>query len=112
MTHLRKMMLEELQRRNYAETTVTTYVKVVAAFARYFDRPPDQLGPEEIRTYQVHLLSEKKLKRKDGSPPHRGVALFLLQDVAASLSARGSAVPEGGPSAADDPDSGRSHPTD
>ena len=64
MTHLRKMMLEELQRRNYSETTVTTYVKVVAAFAKYFDRPPDQLGPEEIRTYQVYLINEKKLSAK------------------------------------------------
>src|SRR5215217_4619589 len=58
------MMLEELQRRNYSETTVTTYVKVVAAFAKYFNRPPDQLGPEEIRTYQVYLINEKKLNPK------------------------------------------------
>lgn len=64
MTHLRKMMLEELQRRNYSETTVTTYVKAVAAFAKYFNRPPDQLGPEEIRTYQVYLINEKKLSAK------------------------------------------------
>ena len=64
MTKLRKMMLEELQRRNYSETTVTTYVKVVAAFARYFNRPPDQLGPDEIRTYQVYLINEKKLNPK------------------------------------------------
>lgn len=64
MTHLRKLMLEELQRRNYSETTVTTYVKVVAAFAKYFNRPPDQLGPEEIRTYQVYLINEKKLNPK------------------------------------------------
>jgi integrase/recombinase XerD len=64
VTHLRKMMLEELQRRNYSETTVTTYVKAVAAFAKYFNRPPDQLGPEEIRTYQVYLLNEKKLNAK------------------------------------------------
>jgi site-specific recombinase XerD len=58
------MMLEELQRRNYSETTVTTYVKVVAGFAKYFNRPPDQLGPEEIRTYQVYLINEKKLNAK------------------------------------------------
>jgi integrase/recombinase XerD len=56
VTHLRKMMLEELQRRNYSQATVTTYVKVVAAFAKYFDRPPDELGPEEIRTY--HSVSQ------------------------------------------------------
>ena len=61
MTQLRKMMLEELQRRNYSQTTVNSYLKIVEAFARHFGRSPDQLGPEQIRTYQVYLLKERKL---------------------------------------------------
>jgi integrase/recombinase XerD len=61
VTQLRKMMLEELQRRNYSQTTVNTYLKVVADFARYFHRPPDELGKEQLRAYQVHLLQERKL---------------------------------------------------
>ena len=60
MTHLRKLMLEELQRRNYSQTTVTGYLKTVTDFAKYFHRPPDQLGPDEIRTYQLYLLNERK----------------------------------------------------
>ncbi len=56
MTHLRKLMVEELQRRNYPQTTVSGYLKTVQDFARYFQRPPDQLGPDEIRTYQLYLL--------------------------------------------------------
>ncbi len=64
MTQLRKMMLEELQRRNYSQTTVTSYVKIVAAFAKHFDRPPDQMGPEQIRTYQVYLINERKLNAR------------------------------------------------
>jgi len=55
------MMLEELQRRNYSQTTVNTYLKVVEDFARYFHRPPDELGKEQIRAYQVHLFQERKL---------------------------------------------------
>lgn len=61
MTHLRKMMLEELQRRNYAKTTIREYIKSVADFAKHFSKPPDQLGPEEIRQYQAHLFTERKL---------------------------------------------------
>ena len=61
MTHLRKMMLEELQRRNYSQTTVNAYLKIVESFAKHFHRPPDQLGPEQIRAYQVYLLKERKL---------------------------------------------------
>jgi site-specific recombinase XerD len=58
------MMLEELQRRNYSQTTVSGYLKIVAAFAEHFHRPPDQLGPEQIRAYQVYLFNEKKLNAR------------------------------------------------
>jgi len=61
VTQLRKQMLEELQRRNYSQTTVNTYLKVVEDFARHFHRPPDELGKEQIRAYQVHLFQERKL---------------------------------------------------
>ena len=40
MTHLRKIMLEELQRRNYATTTIENYIHAVEEFAKYFRRPP------------------------------------------------------------------------
>jgi integrase/recombinase XerD len=48
------------QRRNYSQTTVTGYIRTVTDFAKYFDRPPDQLGPDDIRAYQLHLLHERK----------------------------------------------------
>ena len=44
VTHLRQAMLEELQRRNYAKTTVQYYIQAVERFAKYFRTPPDQLN--------------------------------------------------------------------
>lgn len=61
MTRLRKMMLEELERRNYSHETTRAYVHAVKDFAAYFNRPPDQLGPEDVREYQAHLLRDRKL---------------------------------------------------
>ena len=61
MTRLRKMMLEELQRRNYSEITTRNYLRVVTEFANYFGKSPDKLGPNELRTYQAYLLTECKL---------------------------------------------------
>lgn len=61
MTHLRKMMLEELQRRNYSDITTRKYLQVVTAFARHFGKSPDQLGPNELRSYQAYLLKERKV---------------------------------------------------
>jgi len=61
VTHLRKMMLEELQRRNYSQLTTRSYVRVVEDFARRFHCSPDRLGPRHIREYQVELFQKRKL---------------------------------------------------
>src|SRR5260370_9995326 len=55
------MMLEELQRRNYAETTTDCYIRAVEDFSRRFHLPPDRLGPRHIRQYQAELLQKQKL---------------------------------------------------
>ena len=59
MTPLRQRMLEDLQIRNYSPSTVRCYVRSVADFAKYFDRSPDLLGSEEIRSWQLYLLRDK-----------------------------------------------------
>lgn len=61
MTPQRKRMLEELQLRNYSENTVRIYIGVVEQFCEYFHKSADQLGPEQIREFQLHLLRDKKL---------------------------------------------------
>src|SRR3974390_715024 len=60
MTHLRKLMLEELQRRNYAENTIRHYVRTVEDFARRFRCSPDRLGPRHVRAYQAELFRKGK----------------------------------------------------
>ena len=61
MTRFRKMMLEELQRRNFSHGTIRHYLRSVAEFAEHFGKPPDQLGLNELRSYQAYLLRERKL---------------------------------------------------
>jgi integrase/recombinase XerD len=61
MTSLRQRMTEDMQVRNLALNTQTTYVQQVSRFARHFDKSPELLGPDDIRDYQVHLTNEKKL---------------------------------------------------
>ena len=60
MNQLRQLMLEELQRRNFAETTIRSYLHGVAHSSRHFRRPPDQLDPENIRKYQAMLFTKLK----------------------------------------------------
>ena len=61
MTRLRKMMLEELELRNYSEATIRCYIRTVEDFSRRFKRSPDCLGPEHIREYQAELFKKRKL---------------------------------------------------
>ena len=51
MTRSRRRMLEELQRLNYAATTVRTYLRVLEEFSRHFNQSPHRLGAEEIRQF-------------------------------------------------------------
>jgi site-specific recombinase XerD len=61
MTKLRERMIGDLKLRNFSESTITSYTRVVADFARFFHRSPDQLGPDEIRTYLLYAIEEKKI---------------------------------------------------
>jgi site-specific recombinase XerD len=59
MTPLRKRMIDDLRIRNRSPGTIKAYVRAVARFAAYHRRSPEQLGPEDVRAYQVHLLERK-----------------------------------------------------
>ena len=74
MTHLRRLMQEELQRRNYSEITAVCYVRHVAAFAKHFGRSPDLLGAEEIKQFQLHLIQRKYPGRRTSRPWPRSVS--------------------------------------
>jgi len=63
MTPLRQRMLEDLQIRNYAPSTVECYIRSVAEFAKHFKKSPEHLGPEEIRSWQLYLIREKQVSQ-------------------------------------------------
>jgi site-specific recombinase XerD len=59
MSPLRRRMIEDMTVRNLSPATQRSYVHAVSKFSRYFDRSPDLLGLEDVRAFQVHLVSTK-----------------------------------------------------
>ncbi len=57
MTILRQRMIDDLRLRNYSPRTIETYVGRIVGFAKFHGRSPEQLGPEDVRSYQMHMLA-------------------------------------------------------
>jgi len=79
VTHLRKLTLEELARRNYSEGTTRAYLRIIEDFACYFHRSPDQLGPEHIRAYTAHLFRDRKLSDNTVNQMIGALRFFFLK---------------------------------
>ena len=67
MTHLRQIMLEELRRRNFADSTIHSYLNAVEHFSRYFHRRPDQLGPERNADRKLPLTTDAMAQHQVGN---------------------------------------------
>ena len=61
MTPLRKRMMEEMRMRDYSEHTISAYVSAVYRLAAFYHKSPDTLSREQIRTFLVDLVEEKKV---------------------------------------------------
>jgi len=61
MTPLRQRMLEDMGIRNLSANTQLSYLQQVSSYAKHFHRSPEGLGPDDIRAYQVHLTTDRKL---------------------------------------------------
>jgi len=57
LSPLRQRMIEDIKVRNLSPATQRSYVNAVVHFSRHFGRSPHLLGIEDVRTYQVHLVS-------------------------------------------------------
>lgn len=57
MSPLRRRMIEDMTVRNLSPATQRSYLHAVSKFSRHFGRSPDRLALEDVRAFQVHLVS-------------------------------------------------------
>jgi hypothetical protein len=53
-------MIEDMTIRNLSRATQQSYLYAVSKFSRHFGAPPDRLGIEDVRAYQLHLIGQKR----------------------------------------------------
>ena len=59
----RRGMLEEMQLRGLSVRTQETYLRAATQLVRYIGKSPEEISPEELRSYFVYLTNEKKAAR-------------------------------------------------
>ena len=57
LSPLRRRMIEDMTIRNMSPATQRSYISAVSKFSRYFGRSPERLELEDVRAFQVHLVS-------------------------------------------------------
>ena len=61
MTPLRQQFVQSLRLKGFSERTVENYVGAIGAITRHYRRSPLELTRQEIRSYLLFLLRERKL---------------------------------------------------
>jgi integrase/recombinase XerD len=54
---LRQRMIDDMAIRNMSPNTQKAYIRAVKNFSKHFGKSPDKLTFEDVRTYQLHLVS-------------------------------------------------------
>lgn len=78
MTDLRKRFTRDLQLRNFSERTVEAYVRAVRQLAEHFNKPPDTITEEELKTYFLYNRNVRKWSRAASSISICGIKFFYI----------------------------------
>ena len=79
---------------HYTPGATRAYLRTVEDFARYFKRPPDQLGPERVRKYIVYLFRERKLTDNTVNQRVGALRFFFIKPLTKSWSVEETPYPK------------------
>ena len=59
-TSLTQRMADDMRLRNYSQRTIDAYTYHVGRFADFLSRSPESATPEDVRSFQLHLIEKRK----------------------------------------------------
>lgn len=60
-SQLTQRMAEDMLLRNMSQSTIDAYTYHIGRFAQFLGRSPDGASPEDVRSFQLHLIRERKV---------------------------------------------------
>lgn len=61
VTALTQRMADDMRLRNYSQKTIDAYTYHVGRFAQFLDRSPESASAEDVRSFQLHLIEQRKV---------------------------------------------------
>ena len=61
VTALTRRMADDMKLRNYSQKTIDTYTYHVGRFAQHLGKSLEQASPEDVRSFQLHLIEVRKV---------------------------------------------------
>jgi integrase/recombinase XerD len=61
VTGLTRRMADDMKLRNYSQSTIDAYTYHVGRFAEFLGKPLEQASPEDVRSFQLHLIEARKV---------------------------------------------------
>ena len=76
-TALTRRMADDMKLRNMSQKTIDAYTYHVGRFAEFLGYSPEQATPEDVRSFQLHLIEVRKVGWSSfNQAPGRGLELF------------------------------------
>ena len=76
MKPLRERMIEDLQLKDYSDSTQTLYVSAVRQLCEHYDKSPGRITEEELRDYFLYGKNVKKWSRSTSTVALCGIKFF------------------------------------
>jgi integrase/recombinase XerD len=81
MTALRTRFVQDMQLHGFSPKTQSCYVGAVRGLAKFYNKSPDLVSEEELRSYFLHLTLERKVARATATIALCGIKFFFQNTV-------------------------------
>jgi site-specific recombinase XerD len=79
MTPLRQKMFNDMKIRNFSKKTQDAYISSVIGLAQFFHKSPAKLSQNDVQSYLLHLMENRKLSWSSCNVAVSGIKFFYHQ---------------------------------